>query len=70
MITQCSFAWPGTYGHECSQPAIKVAVFQAKKTRNGLFFTGRCEKCAAIKGGENSGLIRFEALASQANEWL
>ncbi len=76
---KCSFAFPGTYGHECGQPAVKVAVFVSKPsensipaymTRSGLFYTGRCEACLKLKGGENTGMLRLEPVADQVNDWV
>ena len=66
---RCGFAYPGTYGHECGAPAAEVFVFKADNTHDGLFFTGRCAKCATIKGGENSGLVRREPLGTQSNQF-
>lgn len=68
-VWTCSFAYPGTYGHECGRPAEQVAVFKSERTMDGLFFAGRCDECAAERGGENSGLIRFEPIGQQRNEW-
>jgi hypothetical protein len=66
---RCSFAYPGTYGHECGAPATQVFVFKAENTRDGLFFTGRCEQCAKIPDGENSGVIRKEPFGNQSNQF-
>ena len=62
-VERCTFAWSGTYGHECGAPAVKVAVETGVAKHEGLgtewvdgiYYAGRCEKCAAIKGGENAG---------------
>lgn len=69
MNPRCGFAYPGTYGHECGKPAAVVFVFKSDNTHDGLFFTGRCEECARITGGENAGVIRKEPLADQVNQW-
>ena len=68
---KCSFAFPGTYGHECGRPATHVAVKKSNDTVSGLFFAGRCAECLAIKGGENSDNIRVEPLneATHRNYW-
>ena len=68
---RCSFAMPGTYGHECGAVAVKVAVKPSKLTKSGEFFAGRCAECATFKGGENTGVIRWEALdpENQINDW-
>jgi hypothetical protein len=65
----CGFAMSGTYGHECGAPATKVAVKASKLTKDGLFYTGRCNECARIKGGENAGNLRLEPVAGQVNQW-
>lgn len=65
----CSFAYAGTFGHECGAPAVTVAVKASKLTHSGMFFTGRCAECAKIKGGENAGIIRMEPVAEQTNDW-
>lgn len=68
---KCGFAMSGTYGHECGNPATLVAVKASKLTTDGLFFTGRCEKCAKIRGGENAGNLRMERYnpAVHINRW-
>ncbi len=47
---------------ECSIPATM--------TRSGLFYTGRCEACSKLKGGENAGMLRLEPVNGQVNEWV
>lgn len=59
-MDKCSFAFPGTYGHECGAPAVKVGVKKSRETKNGIFYARRCAKCAEIKGGENTGVERWE----------
>jgi len=73
-IERCTFAHSGTYGHECGAPAVKVAVEENVPPNTGLnsewfggiFYAGRCERCAEIKGGENAGR-RIEPLNGQVN---
>lgn len=55
----CSFAYPGTYGHECGKPATLVCAKPSTYTKSGLFYARRCVECAKEKGGENSGLNAF-----------
>ena len=65
----CSWAWPGSYGHECGDPACSVAVFPSTLTTSGLFFAARCALHAKETGGENSDAIRIEPLGGQVNVW-
>lgn len=58
--TRCTFSQAGTYGHECWGDATKVVV--KRLPDGGEYRARRCEKCATIKGGENSGAIRIEPL--------
>ncbi len=74
-VTRCGFAWPGTYGHECGAAAVSVAVFHLGKQDGGngrwegdVFYSGRCASCAGIKGGENSGAVKIEALNGHENK--
>lgn len=57
--SRCTFAWPGTYGHECGKPATLTAAAPSEYTVDGIFWARRCASCAAIKGGENAGLSSF-----------
>lgn len=66
---KCGFAMSGTYGHECGAPAVKVFVKKAELTSNGIFYTGRCEECSKIRGGENAGILRVEPVNGQVNQW-
>lgn len=65
----CSFAYAGTFGHECGKPATVVVVMRSTLNNDGVFYTGRCAKCNEIKGGENSNIIRREQYADQMNDW-
>ena len=51
----CTFAAPGTYGHECGRKAVFVRSRPSEHTASGIFYARRCGECANIKGGENSG---------------
>lgn len=70
-FTHCSFAYPGTYGHECGAPAVMVGVKFGAGTKNGVYYARRCQKCASIKGGENSGIAKWESYnkESHKNQW-
>jgi hypothetical protein len=61
LQTSCGFAHAGTYGHECGAPATHVGVRKSDITKSGIYYARRCQSCMTIKGGENSGVIRFEA---------
>lgn len=71
-MTNCTFAFPGTYGHECGAPATKVGIQASTKTKNGVYFARRCEACAKRKGGENSAITYFEQFdpAKHINHWI
>ena len=45
---RCSFAFPGTYGHECGDTATVVAVFPSERTKSGFYFGGRCDRHAHV----------------------
>ncbi len=68
---QCNFAWPGTYGHECGDPAKWSGSKPSDLTKSGIYHTRRCDKCKTIKGGENTGYsnwVPFNPLTHR-NEW-
>ena len=71
VMTHCGFARPGTYGHECGAPAVKVGLMKVSSTKNGVFYARRCEQCASIKGGENAGIYQWQAFdaAQHVNQW-
>jgi hypothetical protein len=46
-----------------------VAVFKSEATKDGLFFTGRCDRCKAYTHGENVGILCFEPITDQRNDW-
>ena len=58
-FTHCSFAFPGTFGHECGSPATKVGIQESTVTKNGVFYARRCNVCATYKGGENAGTQKW-----------
>lgn len=70
-LPNCSFAFAGTYGHECGKPATVVAVRKTDMTKSGIFYARRCDDCAKISGGENNGTLRFEAFDADKhqNHW-
>lgn len=55
----CNYAPANTYGHECGAPAVFTAIQRSDRTADGMYFGARCAHCAAIKGGENSRVIRL-----------
>lgn len=68
---KCAFAFPGTYGHQCGKPATLASKRESGATANGIFWSFRCEACAAIKGGENRGFTSWEPVDEnkQQNVW-
>lgn len=68
-VTHCSYAFSGTFGHECGDPATLVGVKKSTLLRSGVYFAGRCAKCAKIKGGENADILQFEPLNGQVNDF-
>ena len=68
----CSFAHPGTYGHECGAPAVVVGVKPSDLTKAGIYYARRCDTCASIRGGENKGITRWEKFnpVQHVNQWL
>jgi hypothetical protein len=67
----CGFAWPGTYGHECGDPATVAGLMKSKLTHSEVYYARRCAKCATIKGGENAGVYEWQPLDSSKhiNDW-
>lgn len=61
-VTDCGFAYPGTFGHECGKVAKFVGVKNSEATQNKVFFAGRCEEHRNTNGGENSDVLRFEPI--------
>jgi len=70
-IRGCGFAWPGTFGHECSKPALFVRASASERTVSGWFYAGRCAEHAYTAGGENIGTAAPEPLDPEQhfNEW-
>ncbi len=68
---KCTFAFPGTYGHECGKPATLASKRESGTTKNGIFWALRCDSCAKIKGGENRDFDSFEAIneTKHRNVW-
>ena len=66
---RCSFAFPGTYGHECGDTATVVAVFPSERTKSGFYFGGRCDRHAHVKSRDNDDVIRIEPESGQVNDW-
>ena len=49
----CSYTFPGTYGHTCGAPATHVAIMTGcEDWKDGTFYAYRCPECAKklIKG--------------------
>jgi hypothetical protein len=69
-MKKCTFAPPGTYGHECGKPATLTMSRPSLNTKSGTFYAFRCEECAKIVGGENARLSPPEAIQpTHTNNW-
>jgi len=68
-VTVCTYAPPGTYGHECGKPATVVAV-KTSDTESGIYYAGRCKDHAHAPGHDNAGIIRLEPINGQVNMLL
>lgn len=68
---RCSFAFPGTYGHECGKPATIVGIKPSESTTNGVFYSRRCAECAKEHGGDNLGIKSWEPYDPEkhVNQW-
>lgn len=68
---RCSFAYPGTYGHECGRPAVLTGQRASKHTANGVYFAHRCAECSKAYGIDNQGISAFVPLdpARHVNVW-
>lgn len=58
----CSYAFPGTYGHECGKPAVTVAVKPSDTKPGAQFLSGRCAECRDLIGPDNAKVTGFEPL--------
>lgn len=69
--TRCTYAAAGTYGHECSRPALFVGIRASEHTRSGIYFARRCVECRDATGRENWGLRDWQAFdpARHVNQW-
>lgn len=74
---KCSYAPPGTYGHECGAPATHVRVtLRTESTRqclfglgitpsaDGLSRSGRCEKHRNVREFGTGSFVRNEEVQS------
>lgn len=53
---RCSYAPPGTYGHECGRPGVFVGLKPSEHTRSGTYFAVRCAECRDLTGRDNWGI--------------
>lgn len=58
----CSFAQPGTFGHECGRPAVVAGSRPSDLTTTGTYWAARCAECQGYRGGENTGITQWEPL--------
>lgn len=65
----CGFAAPS--GQACGKPATLTAVMASDLTKSRLFYGGRCESCAWLKGAQNARILYLEPLnqAKHINDW-
>lgn len=61
----CSYAPPGTYGHECGRPAALMRARASTLTRSGWFYAARCDRCAYLNGPDNAGTTSPEPLMAE-----
>jgi hypothetical protein len=68
---RCSFAYPGTYGHECGRPAVLTGQRASKYTRTGIYYAHRCAECSTARGHDNQGIAAFVPLdpMQHVNVW-
>ena len=59
---KCSFAYPGTYGHECGRPSTWVGRKPSEHTVSGVFFAHRCDECKDARGQDNIGVSQWQRL--------
>lgn len=71
MNGRCTYAYPGTYGHECGRPAVFAGVKASEYTANGLYFAHRCAECRDATGRDNCGIRTWEPLdqTKHRNVW-
>lgn len=58
----CSFAHRGTFGHECGKPAVVAGSRPSDLTTTGTYWAARCAECQCYRGGENTGITKWEPL--------
>lgn len=71
-MPKCSFAFPGTYGHECGAPAVVVGLKKTTMTTDEIYYAFRCAECKDYKAGQdNSGIYAWEPvdLERHINKW-
>jgi hypothetical protein len=59
---KCTYAFPGTYGHECGKPATLVGARPSELTRDGVYYARRCPECATYTGRDNAGIREWAQL--------
>ena len=59
---KCSYAFPGTYGHECGKPATLAGTRPSECTRSGVYHAHRCAACATETGRDNWGIRQWMPL--------
>jgi hypothetical protein len=71
MNKQCTYAYPGTYGHECGRTALFAALMSSKLTKSGIYFGRRCLEHKDSIEPYDSPVIRVESFdeAKHINDW-
>jgi hypothetical protein len=59
---RCSFAYAGTYGHECGKPAVLTGKRASKYTKSGIYFAHRCIECSTARGIDNEWITQWVKL--------
>lgn len=56
---ECVYAAPGTYGHECGEPATQAASAPSTFTLDGVYWARRCDRHAKPHPNDPAGLGKF-----------
>ena len=69
----CGFSWPGTYNHECGNPATHGGIKETDTTKTGFYYAARCSECVKHSSRDNAGISTWEtydpAKSAKFNVW-